>query len=82
MREYTKPIKKKTTEKPLCQYCLDNSKDKTEYVWVDTEMCYELACLDCVENNNLVIVKPYFVSTKKPKSETKLKKVKKWFFFI
>ena len=33
MREYAKPIKKKTTEKAICQYCLDSSKDKTEYVW-------------------------------------------------
>lgn len=75
MREYTKPVKKKTTEKAMCQYCLDNTKDKTEYVWVDNISCYELACLDCVEKNDLIISKPYFISTKKVK-EPKTKPIK------
>jgi len=79
MKEYTKPIKKTVTEKPICQYCLDNTQDKSNYYWVETESCYELSCLKCIEKNNLLASKPYFESKRKSKinNDEKLIKPKK-----
>lgn len=69
MKEYSKPIKKVKTEKPICQYCLDNTQDKTNYFWVDQGYCYELACLGCIEKHGLLASRPYFESKKKVKTE-------------
>lgn len=79
MKEYKKPVKKTVTEKPICQYCLDNTQDKSDYYWVETESCYELSCLKCIEKHNLLASKPYFQSKRKQKIDksgktTKIKK--------
>lgn len=67
MKEYKKPVNQTTKEKPICQYCLNDTKDKYQYYWVNTKsyydiFYYELCCLDCIEKYNLRVNKPYFKS--------------------
>lgn len=67
-RIYKTPKKKENKkESTICEYCLVSTKDKKEYYWVDMGDHYILVCIDCIEEHDLVIGKPYFESKKKQK---------------
>lgn len=76
-KSYKKTVTKKPPEKPICQYCFDDTKDKKEYFWVDRETHYILSCIDCIESRNLIINRPYFESKRKEKSVDVVEKIKK-----
>ena len=69
-KEWKKPVRKKPEKHiSICQSCLKTSADKNMneemFYWVDRENHYSLHCIDCIEEKNLKIHKPYKEPSKK-----------------
>jgi len=65
MAKFNKPTTKKTTEKPVCQECLNSSKDKKLYFWVEKDDHFFLSCIDCINKFDYEISKPYHEPVKR-----------------
>lgn len=63
----------KKTHILICQSCLKASNDKgltkDMFYLVDNETHYSVHCIDCIQKENLKIVRPYFKPRKKKTSK-------------
>lgn len=55
--------KKPKKEVPICGDCLLDPRDSdlipTDFYWVQQDGYYSLSCKNCIEELNLIVVKPY-----------------------
>ena len=76
-KKYSTNKTKKTKEVGICEDCLRSPGDgdlKPEmFFWIQRKGYYSLSCIDCIEEFDHVVVKPYKKKRRRPKGSTNKK---------